>query len=91
MNTKIVGVSADKQEAHQKFIDKYDFNFSLLADTNRELIKAYNASKAGNRIQRSTYLIDPNGKIAEIWNPVRGAAKHPDQVLKALHEVTAKK
>eukprot|EP01084_Bolivina_argentea_P145657 255263_1 len=53
LNCEIVGVSADKPETHQKFINKYDFNFSLLADTSRELIRKYGATKAGNRIQRS--------------------------------------
>lgn len=84
-----MGVSADKATAHQKFIDKYDFNFSLLADTDRVLIKSYGATKPGNKIQRSTFLIDPDGKIAALWNPVRGAAKHPDQVIKKLKEIVA--
>lgn len=48
LNCEILGVSADKASAHQKFINKYDFNFSLLADTERKLIRAYGASKVSS-------------------------------------------
>ena len=48
LNCEILGVSADKAAAHQRFIDKYNFNFSLLADTERKVIKAYGATKVSD-------------------------------------------
>jgi len=91
LNCSILGVSADKVESHQKFVEKQKFNFSLLADTNREVIQKYGALKAGNKIRRSTVLIDPNGKIVRMWSTVRGAAQHPHQVLAALKEEAGEK
>jgi peroxiredoxin Q/BCP len=87
LNCKVLGVSADTEQAHCKFIDKHEFKFDLLSDRERQVIKAYGAHIAGNRIQRSTVLIDPQGNIAEIWNPVKGAEKHPQQVLDRLGEL----
>mmetsp|Transcript_8561 Transcript_8561/g.10642 ORF Transcript_8561/g.10642 Transcript_8561/m.10642 type:complete len:215 (+) Transcript_8561:690-1334(+) len=87
LNCVILGVSADKQGSHKKFSDKFKFNFKLLCDVDRELIKKYGASKAGNRIQRSTVLIDDKGKVAFIWNPAKLAATHPEVVLEKLKEL----
>ncbi|CAN0432696.1 unnamed protein product [Ascophyllum nodosum] len=66
----VLGVSADHEVSHGKFIAKFGLNFSLLADTDRSLIKSYGASKAGDKIQRSTVLIGKDGKVAAVWNPV---------------------
>eukprot|EP00903_Cladosiphon_okamuranus_P016373 g15100.t1 len=85
----VLGVSADHETSHGKFIAKYGLNFSLLADTDRSLIKAYGASKAGDKIQRSTVLVDKEGKVAAVWNPVSGAEQHPVQVLAKLKEMSA--
>ncbi|CAN0365582.1 unnamed protein product, partial [Ectocarpus sp. 13 AM-2016] len=62
-------------------------NFRLLADTDRSLIKSYGASKASDKIQRSTVLVDKGGKVAAVWNPVVGAEQHPVQVLAKLKEI----
>ncbi|CAN0356377.1 unnamed protein product, partial [Hapterophycus canaliculatus] len=67
----VLGVSADHEVSHGKFIAKFGLNFSLLADTDRSLIKSYGASKAGDKIQRSTVLVDKDGKVVAVWNPVR--------------------
>lgn len=83
----VLGVSADTEASHGKFIAKFGLQFSLLADTNRSLVKSYGASKAGGKIQRSTVLVDKEGKVAAVWNPVKGAEQHPVQVLAKLKEM----
>ncbi|CAM9122746.1 unnamed protein product, partial [Hapterophycus canaliculatus] len=69
----VLGVSADGEASHKDFIADLGLNFSLLADTNKSLVNAYGAVKAENdsKIQRSTVLIDKEGKVAAVWNPVR--------------------
>ncbi|CAM9309349.1 unnamed protein product [Discosporangium mesarthrocarpum] len=87
---EVLGVSADNEASHQRVIAKFGLNFSLLADTDRTLIKAYGASKAGNKIQRSTVLVGKDGLVTFVWNPVSGAETHPVKVLEKLKELAAK-
>ncbi|CAM9444632.1 unnamed protein product [Ascophyllum nodosum] len=87
----VLGVSADDEVSHSKFIADLGLNFSLLADTNKALINAYGAVKAEdeNKIQRSTVLIDKAGKIAAVWFPVTGAEQHPVEVLEKVKQITS--
>lgn len=89
LNANVFGISADSATSHQKFIAKYSFQFPLLSDPKKEFISAYGAKKsgAGSGIQRSTFLIDPEGKVAHIWNPVKGAKDHPKEVLEKLKAI----
>lgn len=65
----IVGVSADSLDSHRKFIAKHDLPFTLLADPDKKIIKAYGADgKLFNK--RVSFLIDPQGKIAKIYSKV---------------------
>jgi peroxiredoxin Q/BCP len=86
----VLGVSADSVESHQKFKKKYDLNFSLLADTDRKIIEAYDVWKEkslyGRKymgIERTTYVIGKDGKISHIFPKVK-VAVHADAVLEAL-------
>lgn len=83
----VLGVSADTQEKHAKFIDKYSLPFPLLSDTEHLVLEKYGVwqekSMMGRRymgIVRSSVLIDPKGKIAKIYEAVK-PAEHADQVL----------
>ena len=65
---------ADDVESHGKFRDKYELNFPLLADVDHHVAEKYGAWREKNLygkksmgIQRSTYLIDPQGKIGKVW------------------------
>lgn len=87
LNTVVLGVSADKVASHKKFRSKYGFPFALLADTNRDMIRAYGAVKEGTKIQRSTVVIDENGHVVRHWATVRGAAQHPDEVLEFIRSM----
>lgn len=70
---EVIGVSADSQERHQKFIAKYDLPFTLLADTDKEIIKSYGVwglkkfmGKEYDGIHRTTFVIDPKGVIEKV-------------------------
>lgn len=78
LNTVIVGVSPDPVEKHQKFIDKHALPFHLLADENHEVASSYgvwkwkkNFGKEYYGIERSTFIIDPEGNIQEVYRKVR--------------------
>jgi peroxiredoxin Q/BCP len=94
-NAVVLGVSPDTSASHAKFRDKYKLDFPLLADPERVLAEKYGAWREKNMygkksmgIQRSTYLIGPDGKIAKVWKAVK-AEVHAEQVLEALAELSA--
>lgn len=88
---EVIGVSADSEKSHQKFIDKHSLPFTLIADTDKEVIKSYGAwgekkfmGKTYDGILRSTFVIDENGKIAAVIDKVKTKAA-TEQVLEALN------
>lgn len=91
----VLGVSADDVASHAKFRDKYTLNFPLLADTEHQVAEAYGAWREKNMygkksmgIQRSTFLIDAKGKVAQVWKRVQ-VDGHDSQVLEALRDLSA--
>lgn len=89
----VLGVSADDVDSHAKFRDKYQLNFPLLADTDHKVAEKYGAwrekvrfGKKSFGIQRSTFLIDAEGKIRKVWKSVQ-VEGHDQQVLAALREI----
>lgn len=70
LNTVILGVSVDDPESHQKFIDKYKLNFTLLSDVDKNVSKAYNALNMIGFSKRHTFLIDKEGVIKQIYRKV---------------------
>ena len=92
MGAVVLGVSADSEDSHVKFRTKYHLPFHLLADTEKEVLKAYGAwgekkmyGKSFLGIKRSTYLINENGIISHIW-PKVSPNKHAEEILEALKE-----
>ena len=92
-NTVILGVSIDSQERHQKFIDKYDLPFSLLADTDKKVVQKYGVwqekklyGKTFMGIVRTTFLIDKTGTVKKIFPKVK-VKTHIEEVLKELKEL----
>ena len=86
----VLGVSPDDQESHQKFKQKFDLPFTLLADTDHEVADAYGvwgektyAGKTYMGVLRSTFVIDGDGNVARIFHDVK-PAEHTEQVLEAL-------
>lgn len=89
----VLGVSPDTVDSHARFRDKYKLNFPLLADPDRALAEKYGAWREKNMygkkvmgIQRSTYLIDADGKVAKVWPRVK-PEEHATQVLAAVREL----
>lgn len=88
----ILGVSPDSEQSHLKFIAKKDLTLTLLSDPEKEIIEIFGAwqlkkmyGKESYGVVRSTYLIDPEGKIAVVWPKVK-AKGHAEAVLDKLKE-----
>ncbi len=79
----VIGVSPDSQESHEKFIEKHNLNFTLFADTTKELCKVFGVLKEEGKIERSTFLIDYDGTIEWIERPVN-VEGHVDRVITAV-------
>lgn len=86
----LLGLSPDDAESHQKFVAKYKLNFPLLVDKDHKVAEKYGAWREKNMygkksmgIQRSTFLIDAEGKVAKVWKRVK-VDGHDGQVLDAL-------
>jgi thioredoxin-dependent peroxiredoxin len=92
-STILLGVSSDGQESHKKFTAKYSLNFPLLSDIDHTVAKAYGCwilkNMYGNKtwgIQRSTFVIDREGKIAATYRGVN-VDGHTQEVKEALLEI----
>ena len=92
-STVILGVSIDSQERHQKFIEKYDLPFTLLADIDKKVVQKYGVwqekklyGKTFMGIVRSTFIIDKTGTVRKIFVKVR-VKNHIEEVLNALKEL----
>lgn len=90
VNALIYGVSGDSLESHAKFIQKYHLPFPLLADPEYKVLQAYGVWKEktmfGKKfwgIVRTTFVIDPQGKIAKIYPRVKVDGHH-EEVLKFI-------
>ena len=86
----VLGVSKDSVASHKKFEEKYGLPFTLLADPELEVIKAYDVwkekklyGKSSMGVVRTTYLIDEEGIIVKAFDKVK-AAENPAQMLKEL-------
>lgn len=82
LNAEIVGVSADSIESHKKFVQKRKLSVKLLSDTEKKVIELYDV-KGILGTTRSTFLIDPEGKIAKIWSKV-SVNGHADDVKSSI-------
>lgn len=90
LNANVIGVSPDSPESHAKFIEKKNLKVTLLSDLDKEVLKSYGKwgknTFRGNEyigVTRSTFLINPDGKIAHIW-PKVSVKGHPEEVQKIL-------
>ena len=90
LDAVVLGVSADDVSSHKAFADKHSLNFPLLADVDRKAIDAYEAwgekEREGERFEgilRVSYLIDPEGRIAQTWT-VAEPETHAEEVGAAL-------
>jgi peroxiredoxin Q/BCP len=86
----VLGVSPDSVKSHQRFKEKFDLTFPLVSDESKEVAEAYGVWKEKKNygrtymgIERSTFVIDEEGKIAHVFNKVK-VAGHADKVLETL-------
>lgn len=86
----VIGVSPDTAEKHQQFIAKYDLNFELIADTEKEVLQAYGAygekklyGKVSIGVLRSTFIIDEEGTLLAVIKAVK-TKEATEQILKKL-------
>ncbi len=89
----VLGVSPDSVELHVKFTEKFSLTFPLLADTEHEIAEKYGAWREKNMygkksmgVQRSTFIIGPDGKVAKLWKKV-SVDGHDQEVIDALKEL----
>ena len=89
---EVLGVSLDSEKSHQKFAQKFDLPFTLLADTERKISDAYGTygeKKFMGRkymgVHRMTFLIDEKGKIKKIYEKVK-PDDHAEEVLTAFED-----
>ncbi len=90
LNAEIVGISPDQTEAQEKFIAKYDLPYTLVPDPDHAISEAYGVWKEKKNygrtymgIERTTMVVDPQGKIAKIYPKVK-VDGHAEKVLEAL-------
>ena len=83
----VIGVSADDEKRHQRFINKYELPFTLLADVDKKVINAYGVwgpkkfmGRTFDGIHRTTFVIDENGILEDVITKVKTKA-HTDQIL----------
>jgi thioredoxin-dependent peroxiredoxin len=86
----VFGASADSVDLNQQFTDKNKYTFPLLCDVDKKLITALGIKAANGNANRVTYIIDPDGKIAKVYDKVTPKS-HAEEVLKAVKELKGKK
>lgn len=94
LNAVILGVSADSEDQHNKFIEKHGLPFSLLVDEDHQVSEDYGVwvekNKDGEKsmgIERATYLIDPTGTVVKEWRKVK-VPNHIQDVLETLKTIS---
>ncbi|MEQ8705136.1 MAG: thioredoxin-dependent thiol peroxidase [Phaeodactylibacter sp.] len=87
---ELLGVSPDSAKKHQNFIKKHDLPFPLLADTEKEVLNAYEVwgekqfmGKTYDGVHRTTFIIDEEGKIEKVFKKVKTKA-HTEQILEEM-------
>ena len=93
LGVAVIGVSKDSLESHRRFAEKHGLKVTLLSDPEHRVIEAYGAwakKKMRGReywgTVRTTYLIDPEGRVAKVWRRVR-ARGHAAKVLEELRRL----
>ena len=90
LKAEVIGISPDSAKSHAKFRDKYGLQVTLLADEQKSAIEAYGVwvekkmyGKSYMGVERSTFLIGPDGKIVQAWRGVK-VPGHAAAVFEAL-------
>ncbi len=82
IKVKVFGISTDSVDSHQKFAQKYNLNFTLLSDSEKEVVEKYEA-RGVIGTKRISYLINPEGEIYKAYEKVKPEI-HAEEVLRDL-------
>jgi peroxiredoxin Q/BCP len=85
-NIIVLGVSADDEMSHEKFISKYQLPFTLLSDPEKKVIDMYGAKNNLGMTKRISYLIGPEGMIEKAYSNVKPEL-HADEVLEDVKQL----
>lgn len=95
LGATILGVSRDSPRSHANFCARQGFRFDLVSDPDEQVCAAFDVVRDKSMfgrlvrgIERSTFLIDPEGRLAHVWRPVK-VAGHADDVLATLRSLQA--
>ncbi len=89
-NVQVVGVSFDTANSHQRFIAKYNLNFTLIADTDGKIIDTYGVRASALKFaRRVSFLIGLDGKIVHVTDAM-SAEKHLDEMREAIAKLAKK-
>jgi len=90
MDTEVIGVSPDSVKSHDKFREKFNLNFHLLSDPEKNICEKYGVigekNMFGKKVKgviRSTFIIDPTGKVRQVFSKVK-VAGHTEEIMEAL-------
>jgi len=93
MGATVLGISPDSVKRHRNFIEKKELGVTLLSDEEKSVLQSYgvwqlkkNYGREYMGVVRSTFIVDPDGKIAAKWEKVR-VKGHVEQVLEKLEEL----
>jgi len=93
LSATVFGISRDSAESHRKFIEKKELKITLLSDADHKVMEDFGVwqlkkmyGKESMGIVRSTFLIDPDGKIAHVW-PKVSVKGHVDEVKRVLADL----
>ncbi|SNB60201.1 MULTISPECIES: thioredoxin-dependent thiol peroxidase [unclassified Agrobacterium] len=92
-NAVVIGISPDSVKSHDKFAAKHALSVMLASDEEKKVVEAYGVWKEKSMygkkymgVERTTFLVAPDGKIAEVWNKVK-VAGHAQAVLEAVKKL----
>jgi peroxiredoxin Q/BCP len=89
LGVEIFGISKDKLSTQRRFKEKYNLKYELIADESGDIIRSFGISKKTGSAERKTFIINPDGKIAHIFEKVdvKNHGKEIEDVLRSLYGV----
>ena len=88
LGAEVIGASTDPVEANRRFAEKYNFKFKLLSDPSGAVARAYGVLREDSlTAERTTFIIDPEGRVKAILSNIRPAEKHADEALRVVREL----
>jgi peroxiredoxin Q/BCP len=89
LGVEIFGISKDNLSTQRRFKEKYNLKYELIADESGDIIRSFGISKKTGSAERKTFIINPDGKIAHIFEKVdvKNHGKEIEDVLRSLYVV----